>query len=144
MPGALALVTALIRLLRSSKARRCVTDTTAAAPYVLFGKVRFLKFCVAVISCGNGELGDGLEALATNWRASTLLPQVTWSGPVITPEESRSQPEVGELGLLTLTVMGPNEPLMTSVVPLAPANCSFTWDRSSAVCPPPGEVNVCT
>src|SRR6202040_3047613 len=114
MPAALALVTALIRLLRSSKARRCVVEATAAAPYIRFGKFRFLKFCVPVSSCGSGLLGVGLEAFATNGRASMLFSQVTWSGPVITPEESRSQPAAGELGSLRWSVMGPNEPLRTS------------------------------
>src|ERR1043165_5537402 len=121
-----ALVTALSRLLRSSMARRCVVEATAVAPYVVpGGKVRLWKFWVAVNACGSPGLGVGWEAFLTKGRASTPLPQVTWSGPAIVPEESRSQPAVGEVGLLMVTFRVVSGPVMVSVVPLAPGNRSL-------------------
>src|SRR5258708_33410122 len=117
MPVALALVTALSRLSRSSMARRCVVEATAAPLYVRLGKARFRKFWVAVSSCGRPGLGDGWEALATNGRASMLLDQVTWSEPLIVPDGFRSQPAAAESGLLMRIARVPSVPLMVSFVP---------------------------
>ena len=101
------------------------------------------KFCVAVSAWGSGCAGVRLEALATNGRASMLSPHVTWSGPAMTPEPSRSQPPVAALGSLTAMLRVPRWPVTERVVPLAAGNLSLTCDLSSAL-GVPGEVKVWT
>ena len=106
MPVALALVTAISRLLRSSIARRCVVEATPAARYVRPGKVRLRKFWVAVNACGSPRLGAAREAEGFDLRWDHLFRFVMIGVQSVIHETLIGIAKVGEIVEIVTILIG--------------------------------------